>query len=231
MSSVVGATFIGLLFLAWVAVLILPTIFFILAQQKALSKCSPANQTMSPGSTWLQIIPVFGFVWQFIVVAALADSLSREFRARGIQEEDRPGYGVGLAMCITRICVIIPILGFFSLVASVILWIIYWVKIAGFSRKLDMMPGAMYGQLPYGGGQYGYGPGTTGAAPYPGAMGGVPYTGGAQQPGYAGTPQAKAPAASPSMGERSSAGSQTCGTCGASVPIGDVFCSQCGGKV
>jgi len=220
-SVVVGGTFIGLFFLVWVAVLILPTIFFILTQQRALAKCSPANQTMSPGLAWLQIVPVLGFVWQFFVVSALANSLANEFRARGIQEEDRPGYGVGLAMCITRVCVIIPILGFFSLVASLILWIVYWVKIAGFSAKLDLAPGGQFALPPYGGGYYG--PGTTGVAPY--ASGGLP------QAGYAGAPQAPAPAASPSTSEPSSAGSQPCATCGASVPAGQAFCNQCGAKV
>ena len=158
MVSVVDGTFVGLFVLTWIAVLILPTIFFILTQQRALSKCSPANRTMSPGLAWLQIIPVFGWIWQFFVVSALADSLGNEFRARGIQEEDRPGYGVGLAMCITRVCVIIPILGwFFCLIASLVLWIIYWVKIAGFSEKLDYAPGGAYSQPPYGGGYYGQG--------------------------------------------------------------------------
>jgi hypothetical protein len=229
-NTVAGGTFIGLLFLIWIAVLILPTIFFILTQQRALSKCSPANQTMSPGLAWLQIIPVFGFIWQFFVVSALANSLGNEFRARGIQEEDKPGYGVGLAMCITRICVIIPILGFFSLVASLVLWIIYWVKIAGFSQKLDLAPRGQFAPSPYGGGYYG--PGTTGIAPYPGAPGAAPYaSGGGQQPGYAGVPQAPAPAASPLPGQPSPVGSQPCATCGASVPAGQAFCSQCGTKV
>jgi hypothetical protein len=205
-NTVAGGTFIGLLFLIWIAVLILPTVFFILTQQRALSKCSPANRTMSPGLAWLQIIPVFGFIWQFFVVSALANSLGNEFRARGIQEEERPGYGVGLAMCITRICVVIPILGFFSLVASLILWIVYWVKIAGFSAKLDFAPGARFAPAPYGGGYYG--PGTTGTAPYQSSPGAVPHT-----------------------SEQSSAGSRSCATCGASVPAGQAFCNQCGAKV
>jgi hypothetical protein len=205
----VGGTFIGLLFLIWIAVLILPTIFFILTQQRALSKCSPANRTMSPGLAWLQIVPVLGFIWQFFVVSALANSLANEFRARGIQEEERPGYGVGLAMCITRICVIIPVLGFFSLVASLILWIVYWVKIAGFSAKLDVASAGPYSPPAYGGGYYGQAP--TGGVPYLGAPGGAP--------------------ASPSTSGPSSAGARPCATCGASVPAGQAFCNQCGAKV
>ena len=230
MNSIVGGTFIGLFFIIWIAVLLLPTIFFILTQQRALSKCSPANQTMSPGLTWLQIIPLFGFIWQFFVVSALANSLGNEFRTRGIQEEDRPGYGVGLAMCITRVCVIIPILGFFSLIASLVLWIVYWVKIAGFSRELDFASGGAYSQPPYGGGYYGSG--TTGGAAYPG---GAPYPGGGvQQPGYPNVyqpPASAAPSSPTSPAAGPTAGAQSCATCGSSVAAGQAFCNQCGAKV
>jgi hypothetical protein len=180
-NSIIGGTFIWLFFVIWVAVLILPTIFFILTQQRALSKCAPANRTMSPGLVWLQIIPFFNFIWQFFVVIALANSLGAEFRMRGIQEEDKPGQGIGLAMCITRICVVIPLLGILSLIASVVLWIVYWVKIAGFSSKLDYAPGTSYPAPGYGQG-------------YPGqpTVGGYPYQTGVQPPAYSAVPPAAA---------------------------------------
>jgi hypothetical protein len=209
MGAFLGVSFI-FFFLIVIAALFLPTIFFLLTQQRALSKCSPANQTMSPGLVWLQIIPFFGFIWQFFVVVAISNSLEKEFAVRRIPEEPKPGQGIGLAMCITRVCVVIPFLGIFSLIASVILWIIYWVKIAALSQKLDSAPGAMYSPPPYGAGQYGYGSGGPGVAPYGGAY---------QPPAY--QPPAAAP---PSAG-------QTCAACGASVPTGQAFCSQCGTKV
>ena len=232
MSAVVGGTFIGLFFVIWAAVLIVPTIFFILTQQRALSKCAPMNQSMSPGLVWLQIIPFFNFIWQFFVVSALANSLGREFRARGIQEEERPGQGVGLAMCITRVCVIIPILGIISLIASVVLWIIYWVKIAEFSRKLDFAPGTGYGalsynapsqQAPYQSGYSSYG--QVGSAPAPSnppATGAAPAP--SSQPASAPTPATPA-AAAPSPAARS------CASCGATLSPDSAFCQQCGAKV
>jgi hypothetical protein len=184
-GAFVGLGFIGFFFVAF-AIVLLPTIFFLITLQRALTKCSPANRTMTPGLVWLQIIPFFGLIWQFFVVIAIANSLQNEFAARRIPAESKPGQGLGLAMCITRVCTVIPFVGIFAGIASIVLWIVYWVKIAEFSRKLDHAPGASY-PTP------GYGPS------YPGqpAIGGYPYQGGVQPPAYSAVPPAPAQAAIP----------------------------------
>ena len=166
MNAFLGVSFIGFFFIIF-AILILPMVFFLLTQQRALSKCSPANRTMTPGLVWLQIIPFFGFIWQFFVVLALANSLESEFAARRIPEEPKPGQSIGLAMCITRVCTVIPFLGIFAAIASLVLWIVYWVKIAGFSRKLDFAPVPPFSPPLYGSGYSGRG--TVGAAHFLGA--------------------------------------------------------------
>ena len=56
---------------------VIPAILFFLAQQRILQVISPENREMSPGSVWLQFIPLFGMVWQFIVVARIARSVSK----------------------------------------------------------------------------------------------------------------------------------------------------------
>jgi hypothetical protein len=184
-NAFVGLGFIGFFFVGF-AIVLLPTIFFLITLQRALTKCSPANRTMTPGLVWLQIIPFFGLIWQFFVVIAIANSLQNEFAARRVPAEPKPGQSLGLAMCITRVCIVIPFLGIFAGIASIVLWIVYWVKIAEFSRKLDHAPGASY-PAP------GYGPG------YPGqpAIGGYPYQGGVQPPAYSAVPPAPTPAAIP----------------------------------
>src|SRR5436309_7855928 len=61
---------------------IIPAILFFLTQQKTLQVISADNREMSPGSIWLQLIPVFGMVWQFIVVTRIAHSVSKEMASR-----------------------------------------------------------------------------------------------------------------------------------------------------
>lgn len=120
-------------------VMILPLIFYLLTLQGVLQDCKPENRKMDPAMVWLTLIPIFGIVWQFIVVGNIADTLKPEFAQRNINVgEDRPGYSIGLAFCILICCSIIPFLGFLTGVGALVCWIIYWVKVAGFRSTLRM---------------------------------------------------------------------------------------------
>lgn len=118
------------------AIFLIPFIFYLLTLQKALNRCSPENRAMNPGMVWLTLIPLFGLVWQFFVVINVAKSLGAEFQKRGLSEESQPGKTLGLVMCILACCGIIPFLGVLCSLGALVCWIIYWVKIAGFSAKL-----------------------------------------------------------------------------------------------
>lgn len=116
----------------------IPLIFYLLTLQNTLNEVTDENRKMQPGQVWLALIPLFGIVWQFIIVNNLADSLKAEFALRNINVgEDRPGISIGLTYCILICCSIIPILGIFAGIAGFICWIIYWVKISGFNTKLQ----------------------------------------------------------------------------------------------
>jgi len=129
--------FAGGAFLAVFAIGIVVGIFYILTLSRALEKCAPQHRTMQPAMTWLLLIPLVSIIWHFFVVLALAQSLGNEFRARGILAPPEPGKGLGLALCICAACSIIPLLGIVTGIASLILFIMYWVKIAEFSRMLN----------------------------------------------------------------------------------------------
>ena len=133
-----GAGAVGILIgvLIIFAVMLLPTIFYLLTLQKALNRCSPENRAMAPGMVWLMLIPFVGLVWHFFVVINVAKSLGGEFQKRGIAEEPEPGKKIGMIMCILACCGIIPLLGVLCSIGALVCWILYWVKIAGFSAKL-----------------------------------------------------------------------------------------------
>jgi hypothetical protein len=116
---------------------IIPGILYLVSLQSTLNEVSIKNRRMQPGQVWLSLIPLFGLVWQFIMVSRIADSLRAEFDDRQIQiAELRPGYSVGLAYCVLFTCSIIPVLGFLTSIAGLICWIIYWVKTSDFRQKL-----------------------------------------------------------------------------------------------
>jgi len=131
----------GVLAVAVVVAMLLVAIFYVLTLSRALEKCSARSRTMQPGMVWLLFIPLFNMVWHFFVVLALARSLSNEFRARNVQNvEPEPGKSIGIAMCICGACAIVPLLNIVAGLAQLVLGIIYWNRIAGFSRKLDSVP-------------------------------------------------------------------------------------------
>jgi hypothetical protein len=125
-------------------------IFFLLEQQNILKAIQPENRLMRPGEVWLQLIPIFNYVWQFIVVIRISDSIQREFASWendnlvGLPDvsvadvlSTRPTYEIGLAFCILNCCQIIPFVGAFAGIAGVICWIIYWVKLVEFRKRIQ----------------------------------------------------------------------------------------------
>src|SRR3954447_3732126 len=121
----------GVLFLCLLAA----GIAYIVFLGKVLAKCSPSSRTMQPGMVWLLLVPLLHLILSFLVVSALADSLANEFSLRNIQAEDpKPGKTLGIAMAVCGVCSFIP----FVVFGHLILWIVYWVKIADFSRRLDL---------------------------------------------------------------------------------------------
>jgi hypothetical protein len=119
-----------------VLILLIAAICYLLTLQKALNRCSPENRAMEPVMVWLMLIPLVNLVWHFFVVINMAKSLGAEFQKRGIAEEPKPGQNLGMVMCGLACGSLIPFLGRFFSLGALVCWIIYWVKISGFSNKI-----------------------------------------------------------------------------------------------
>ena len=130
LSALSGIVLFGLL------LFLIPAIFFLLTLQKALTRVAPERRTMNPPMVWLGLIPFFNLVWNFMMVLALSKSLGAELTARNIPHENEPGKTIGLVWAGLSAACLIPGLSFLLGIPVLILWIIYWVKIAGFSGKI-----------------------------------------------------------------------------------------------
>ncbi len=120
-------------------------ILFLMTLHKALARCAPHNRTMEPGMVWLNLIPLFGLVWQFITVVRVGESLKNEFRSRGWDRRDEDyGKGLGIISCCLGIAGNIPYIGLLFSLGALITFIMYWVKIANFSGQLARRPYADY---------------------------------------------------------------------------------------
>jgi hypothetical protein len=134
-----GALFTGaflVVMLLAMAVGLVITIFYLLTLQRALQRCAPQNRAMEPGMVWLLLIPCFNLVWHFFVVLNIAKSLGAEFRQRNIAAEPEPGKSLGLALCILQCVSAIPYLGCLTGIGALVCFILYWVKIDGYSKQL-----------------------------------------------------------------------------------------------
>jgi len=141
-SSADTAVIIGIVIgaIIGIGIAVVIGVFYCLTLQNTLKAISPVNRKMEPGQVWLLFIPIFNLVWHFFVVSRMADSIENEYRSRGAQVDSRPAYSIGLAYCILSLCGWVPFLGSFAGIASLICFIIYWVKINDYKNKLMQLP-------------------------------------------------------------------------------------------
>ncbi len=93
-------------------------------------------------------VSLFCLIWQFRVVQKLSDSIAKEYASRNIRVEAKPTYQVGLVYCILMLASLltgflprtISGLNFAIGVATLVYWIMYWVKTAGYKKELRAMP-------------------------------------------------------------------------------------------
>jgi divalent metal cation (Fe/Co/Zn/Cd) transporter len=117
---------------------LIPAIFYLRTLQNTLQFISPENRKMPPANVWLLFIPIFNYVWHFIIVIKLADSIKSEALKRNVfLQEGKPGYDIGIAMCVLHCCSFIPIIGGFAGLGVLVCWIIYWVKIVNYKKQLE----------------------------------------------------------------------------------------------
>jgi len=133
------SNFIIYTILLFMGIFLIPYIFFIRTQYSILQAIQPENRLINPIEVWLQLIPVFGLIWQFVVVARIADSIQREYKSHKevsflgmgdgeLQEkiDERVTYTTGFSYCVVLVLSFIPVIGFLIGIAMLVLWITYW---------------------------------------------------------------------------------------------------------
>lgn len=122
-------------------------VLYLLTLQKCLNRVAPANRAMNPPLVWLNLIPLFNLVWTFFTVLNIAKSLTAEARTRGIDLGDG-GKTIGLVYAIAGACSLVPLLNMIAGLVALVGWILYWVKIAGYSNQLAAAPAPVAPPLP-----------------------------------------------------------------------------------
>jgi len=102
-------------------------VMFLLSMSKCFKAISPRNRQMQPGQVWLALIPLFGFVWTIIMILKLSDSLRDEYDDRGIRGDGDFGKTLGIVYIVSS---------FICGPVALITFIMYWIKVAGYSKQL-----------------------------------------------------------------------------------------------
>lgn len=141
MAAWAGA-FIGVVvcvLIVWLAI----SIPFCMSMAKALNRCSERNRQMSPGLVWVFVIPCLHLIWLFFIGIWVPASLQKEFQDRDMDDGSNYGKTMGLTAAIlfavNFVLGCIPFVNYCSWVigvAGLVLWIIFWVQVAGYSGKL-----------------------------------------------------------------------------------------------
>jgi len=130
--------------------------------RKVLNRVAPSNRLMEPGSVWLNLIPVFGFIWSFFIATRIPQSLRNEFRDRAQDDGSDYGKRIGLVYATAyaafgafyfpmRMLARIPnpeMLGMVWLLlglASLVLFFIFLFKIARYGDLLAAPPNSLEG--------------------------------------------------------------------------------------
>jgi len=141
---------IGIIVFTFFIGIFLCFILCLITQQNILKSIQRENRLMSPGEVWLQLIPLFGYIWQFIVVNRIADSIRREYESwqndsiLGLSDASamylvkrRPTADIGIAASVLLCCGIIPVLGYLAILAGVICRIIYWIRLIKYKGIIE----------------------------------------------------------------------------------------------
>ncbi len=135
-----AAILIGLGVVVCVSIAIAIVVCFLISD--ALKRLPPSFRKMEPPMVWLLLIPCFSLVWNFLVFPKVSESYSAYFAAQGRTDVGDAGRGIGLAYAICVACSIIPCVGYVTGAASLVLLIIYLVKITGLKNQVQQTPQA-----------------------------------------------------------------------------------------
>lgn len=130
-----------------IALVILFTALWCGGIERALRACDATNRQMTLGQSYLVFIPLFGFVWQFIMVNKVSNSLAMEYHHRDWKsDEGRPAIETGLTACVVMLVVFAirvliidfhPALAFLSSLAICLCMYLHRERLNAFTERLE----------------------------------------------------------------------------------------------
>ncbi len=96
----------------WIIVIVI-AVLFLLNLQNTIKAAAPENRMIKPGYVWIQLVPVIGTFYSFVVAGKIADTIAAEYQSKGHSlPAQRPTYTLGLTFAVFSL--IIYILNIYS---------------------------------------------------------------------------------------------------------------------
>lgn len=132
LQSMLASGFLAVWAVAWLAVA--AVICWLL--YSALERVPAEHRKQTPGLVWLLLIPCFGAIWSFFVFPRISQSYKSYFASAGRTDTGDSGEAIAWALCVAWVACLVPLLNLLALPVTLVLLIIYLVKIMGLKGQI-----------------------------------------------------------------------------------------------
>ena len=116
-------------------------VLYLLTLQNTMKQVGEPRRQVPPANVWLMFIPLFNIIYPFILYPKICDSVKAEYNYRGLPQQGDFARSIGVTMPILSLVGIVPVIGPLASIAGLVLFIIFWTKMAGFKNYLIANPG------------------------------------------------------------------------------------------
>ncbi|AXE29546.1 hypothetical protein DK842_06300 [Chromobacterium phragmitis] len=132
----------GIMVLVVVGALMLAvSIFYFITLHQTMNAIGETRRPFAGGLIWLALIPGLGLFWYMAYILLLSSALKKELAERRLTGDG--AFGISLALVILQALCLIPYVNLLAAIPALILWIVHWVKMAGYRRLLQPSQAAL----------------------------------------------------------------------------------------
>jgi len=128
---------VGIALLIMIVAFYLFSILFSWSVYKLLKVIDKDKQISKPWFAWLFLVPVVGYVFQWIVLPFGVGNALKKYQDMAIKLRGDTLFILGLALVILPIVTFVPIISPFASIACIVIYIIYWIKIVKVRKLLE----------------------------------------------------------------------------------------------
>ncbi|MFC4158143.1 hypothetical protein [Chitinimonas lacunae] len=114
--------------------LLVAMIFHALTLHRTMDAVSEINRPCPGALVWLTFFPLLGALWYLAYIILLSTAIQKDMALRGVQDNGQLPLAIALVVC--WVLSLVPFINAVSWMALLVIWIIYWVKMAEYRRRL-----------------------------------------------------------------------------------------------